>query len=93
MEKMSMEEFQKMCLGSDKNIVKHWNYESFKLTCMKCASEKCYAINDLTFREGWGGGCPTCGFGADVGEIEGYLTIKCDSCGNAMTVITDKDFR
>lgn len=90
---MSLEEFEKMCLESDKTIVREWNYAAFKITCMKCGSEKCYAINDLTFRGGTGGGCETCGYGADVGEVKGYITIKCGSCGNAMNVINGKEVR
>jgi translation initiation factor 2 beta subunit (eIF-2beta)/eIF-5 len=91
MESMSFEEFTKKCLTTDKNVVKDWNYEAFGITCKKCGSDKCYAINDLTFREGTGGGCETCGYGADTGEVEGFITIKCGECGNAMSVITGKE--
>lgn len=91
MDKMTMEEFEKMCLVNNKNVVRHWDYDSFQLHCVKCGSNKCYAVNDMTFHEGRGGGCETCGWGADVSEINGSITIKCGGCGNAMTLITSGD--
>jgi len=81
-EKMSLEEFKKMCYEEDYNIVEAWDFKRFKVTCMDCGSDEIQLASEP--REGAMGSEYTgwmSGF-----HSEGGLLVKCIKCGKAMSI-------
>lgn len=79
---MSVEQFRAYCVSNDDNIVKQFDRVRFRLSCMKCKSEKVEIVNTLSYDID--GGCQTCGSWL---EAEGAIIIKCCECGNAISII------
>lgn len=81
-EKMTLEEFKKMCETEDYNVVNEWDIEHFKIKCVKCNSEDVL----LFFREEAGCmGSEYTGYMRAFNHDNGMI-VKCKSCGNAMNV-------
>lgn len=79
---MSLKDFKKYCEENDSNVVKKWDYTKFRMFCEKCESTNVVMVCDMSY--GSESGCPTCGSWL---EAEGAIVIKCENCGQGMTVM------
>ena len=81
-EKMTLEEFKKMCEKEDYNVVDSWDISHFKIKCSKCDSEDVLVF----FREESGAmGSEYTGYMRAFNHDNGMI-VKCKSCGNAMNL-------
>lgn len=73
MEQMNLEEFKKQYMGKNSK----WNFNKFKIVCQKCNSDV-VEFNGYAEIEG--------GYYAGDSYLEGFIVIKCHSCGNAFKI-------
>ena len=62
----------------------------FEVKCLKCKSTQVGFIIDGNAYGFDGGGCDTCGYGADSGTVNIEFIFKCADCGNAFTAYDEK---
>lgn len=72
--KMTLEEFRETAKENPQGFM-------FDILCLKCGSSN-VALEIFGECEGTGGGCETCGYGADADQ-ELSVLFKCKICGNA----------
>ena len=81
-EKMSIEDFKKICEDEDYNIVDKWDKEHFKVICSKCKSEDVLVF----FREEHGVmGSEYTGY-MKAFNCDNGMIVKCKKCGNGMNI-------